>query len=197
MAYFPVWLALLVFVGRYALEPLWNRRPVWLRGFATEEDELGLKHGRLPLSNGSSTRQNGGHGGTQARDGHSDDTDVEATASSSAVEIAIEEATEEAVESDSDNITDSSASSTVVGFGRRNSVVEVRPVSIGGGFTTLVIQSWHLMSITLFLLSVAGVATSLILTFAAGHGYLYLTPVVPCVSVSLPSVVKAHFVLTG
>lgn len=175
-----MWLSLLVFVGRYALQPLWNRRPVWLRGFATEEDELGLKHGRLPPSTDSNSRLNGRRG-TQARG----DADVEATASSSAVEIAVEEATEEAVESDSDsdNVTDSSASSTVVGFGRRNSVVDVRPVNIGGGFATLVIQSWHLMSVTVFLLSVAGVATSLILTFAAGHGYLYLTPVVPCVSI--------------
>lgn len=179
-----MWIALLVFVGRYALQPLWNRRPVWLRGFATEEDELGLRNGRLPpatnnSASASASRQNGRRDIRTAD--NNTDTDVEAAASNSAVEIAIEEPTEEAVESDTDNVTDSSASSTIVGFGRRHSVVDVRPVSIGGGFASLTIQSWHLMSVTLFLLSVAGVATSLILTFAAGHGYLYLTPVVPCV----------------
>ncbi|ERS97272.1 hypothetical protein HMPREF1624_06603 [Sporothrix schenckii ATCC 58251] len=175
-SYVPVWLALLVFVGRYSLQPLWKRRPIYLRGFATEEDELGLKHGRLPPSTGTNARQDR-HSGVQAGD---TDTDVEATASGSAVEIAVDEPAEGAVESDSDNATDSSASSTIVGFGRRNSVVDSRPVSIGGGLATLVVRSWHLMAITLFLLSVAGVATSLILTFAAGHGRLYLTPVVPC-----------------
>lgn len=167
-----MWLALLVFFGRYALRPFWLRRPVWLRGFATEEEELGLKNGRFPQSNGGNGLQDG-----NGRNGE----DLEA-ASNSAVEIAVGEGTEEAVESDSDNVTTSSASSTVVGFGRRNSVVDVRPVSIGGGFATLNIQSWHLMAVTLFLLSVAGIATSLILTFAAGHGSLYLTPVMPCVS---------------
>ncbi|CAK7215532.1 hypothetical protein SBRCBS47491_002513 [Sporothrix bragantina] len=189
VAYLPVWLALIVFVGRYALRPLWRRRPVWLRGFATEEDELGLKDGRLPPQsngNGSGNARSRANGGP-AGDGHGgDDADVEAAGDALAVEIAVEGGTEEAVESDSDNVTESSENSaTVVGFGRRNSVVDVRPVSIGGGFATLNIQSWHLMSVTLFLLSVTGVATSLILTFAAGHGYLYLTPVVPCFISSL------------
>ncbi|CAK7217862.1 hypothetical protein SCUCBS95973_003290 [Sporothrix curviconia] len=196
VAYLPVWLALVVFVGRYALRPLWRRRPVWLRGFATEEDELGLKDGRFPPrsnsigngnANGNGIAQADASGRRPTGDGQGGgDADVEATGNASAVEIAVEGGAEEADESDSDNITENSEGSTVVGgFGRRSSVVDVRPVSIGGGFATLNIQSWHLMSGTLFLLSVAGAATSLILTFAAGHGYLYLTPVIPCLISSL------------
>ena len=200
-----MWLALVVFVGRYALRPLWRRRPLWLRGFATEEEELGLKDGRFPAGRLGTNGTNGSNDSNESNDSNDsnessaranddsrssgdgragEDEDIEAAAA--AVEIAVEGGAEEAVESDSDNSTeDSSEGSTVVGFGRRNSVVDVRPVSIGGGFATLNIRSWHLMTVSLFLLSVTGVATSLILTFAAGHGYLYLTPLVPCVCAKL------------
>lgn len=166
-------------VGRYGLRPLWRRRPLWLRGFATEEDELGLKDGQFPsrLSNNASGF------GSSAGDGHSAiERDTEAVDSGPAVEIAVGGSAEVAVESDSDSFTESSLNSTVAAFSRRNSTVDIRPGSIDGGFATLSIPSWHLMLATLLLLSVAGIVTSLILTFAAGHGSLYLMPVVPCVS---------------
>ncbi|CAK7568673.1 MAG: hypothetical protein SEPTF4163_006672, partial [Sporothrix epigloea] len=182
VAYLPAWLALLVLVGRYGLRPLWRRRPLWLRGFATEEDELGLKDGQFPsrLSNNASGF------GSSAGDGHSAiERDTEAVDSGPAVEIAVGGSAEVAVESDSDSFTESSLNSTVAAFSRRNSTVDIRPGSIDGGFATLSIPSWHLMLATLLLLSVAGIVTSLILTFAAGHGSLYLMPVVPCVVSSL------------
>ncbi|CAK7268329.1 hypothetical protein SEPCBS119000_003006 [Sporothrix epigloea] len=182
VAYPPVWLALIVFFGRYGLRPLWRRRPVWLCGFATEENELGLKNGRLAPR--SSINDSGSN--RPIEDGrNATGRDVEAFASAPAVDITVGGGAEDAIESDSDSVSASSASSTVVGFGRRNSVVDVRPTAIGGGFVTLNVQSWHVILITLFLLSMAGVVMSLILTFAAGHGYLYLVPVVPCFVSSL------------
>ncbi|KAK1755846.1 putative ATP-dependent permease [Echria macrotheca] len=36
----PIFTALLVVVLRYGLAPLWHRRPIWLRKFAAEEDDL-------------------------------------------------------------------------------------------------------------------------------------------------------------
>jgi hypothetical protein len=34
----PSWIALGVFLLRFALQPIWHRRPVWLRSFAAEAD---------------------------------------------------------------------------------------------------------------------------------------------------------------
>ncbi|EJT69790.1 multidrug resistance-associated protein 6 [Gaeumannomyces tritici R3-111a-1] len=41
----PVYISLLVLLSRYALFPLWNRRPSWLHSFAAESDELPTETG--------------------------------------------------------------------------------------------------------------------------------------------------------
>ena len=40
VAYVPLLFSLLVFFCRYALAPLWHRRPAWLHDFATEEADV-------------------------------------------------------------------------------------------------------------------------------------------------------------
>lgn len=147
-------------LGRYSLRPLWRRRPIWLRDFATEEDELGPTKSRSLLSNG---------------------------------EVDEEDEAEALAAADTDHFTgrsindsDDSAEDTVVGLGCGSRVDNVRPFGLGRRLTVPDVRTWHLMAVTVFLLSLIGGITSLILTFAAGLGLLYLTPFVPCVRIREP-----------
>ncbi|EPE10834.1 hypothetical protein F503_05929 [Ophiostoma piceae UAMH 11346] len=160
VAYIPFLLSVLIFIARYALRPAWRRRPVWLRGFATEEDVNGLRNGRVTPSDGEQ--------GEQAIIEEDIDAEIDAE-----------------IDDSDTNAGDSSASSTVVAFGRRSSAVDVRPVGLASSLVSLNIQSWHLLTASLFVLSVSGIAASFILTFAAKLGFLYLTPVAPCVITAL------------
>lgn len=55
----PAALAVLLLLSRYALAPLWRRRPIWLRNFAAEEpseaEPVPIDHARLPKAWASST----------------------------------------------------------------------------------------------------------------------------------------------
>ncbi|EFX00086.1 ABC bile acid transporter [Grosmannia clavigera kw1407] len=158
VAYIPALVAIVVVLGRYSLRPLWRRRPIWLRDFATEKDELGPATGwSLP---------------------DDDEADEEEEA-----EAPFCNRPSLAVEPDSftGRSIEFGTTAEVISNNDSDDSNEITIVSPGNRFTLSKIRIWT-MEVTLFLLSLIGVITSLLLTFAAGLGLLYLTPLVPCLA---------------
>ncbi|KLU93098.1 multidrug resistance-associated protein 6, partial [Magnaporthiopsis poae ATCC 64411] len=86
ITHIPVYISLLVLICRYALCPLWRRRPLWLHSFAAESDEIPTDTGDtasyapltsdgVPTSRDSGTTTTNGHSTNNVNGGAADQDD--------------------------------------------------------------------------------------------------------------------------